>query len=66
MPLVQRAFRRVYGIAPLHYAQALQVERAKVLLVDGLRSIKEIAGQLGFQNERAFTRAFKKLTGTSP
>lgn len=63
---VQRAFRRVYGITPLHYAQAMQVERAKVLLVDELKSIKQVACELGFQNGHAFARAFKQMTGQSP
>jgi AraC-like DNA-binding protein len=39
---------------------------ASDLLYRGGRSVKEVAGAVGFRNEKSFTRAFGKWTGRSP
>jgi AraC-like DNA-binding protein len=39
---------------------------AKRLIVDEDRTIKEIAAELGFKDRRAFHRAFRRWTGTTP
>jgi len=44
----------------------LRVEKAKELLKDKDRDIKEIAYQLGFKHSNSFTRLFKKLTDKPP
>jgi AraC-like DNA-binding protein len=36
------------------------------LLLRTMRPIKQIAGEVGFQNEKSFMRAFKMWTGTTP
>lgn len=40
--------------------------KARALLKENRVSVKEIAWQLGFANQSAFTRAFKRWTGQTP
>lgn len=43
-----------------------RVELAKMELRSGVSSMQEIAGMLGYSEQAAFGRAFKRWTGTSP
>ena len=47
-------------------ANAVYSAAAKAWLRDGRRSIKETAAALGFTDRRAFHRAFRRWTGTTP
>ena len=42
------------------------ISEAKNLLVEGEKSVSEIAYQLGFENPPYFSRLFKKEVGISP
>jgi AraC-like DNA-binding protein len=42
------------------------ISEAKNLLVEGERSVAEIAYKLGFENPPYFSRLFKKEVGMSP
>jgi AraC-like DNA-binding protein len=46
--------------------ESVRLERARALLKDEARSIKEIAAALGFSELSAFHRAFKRWTGDTP
>lgn len=45
---------------------AVRMENAMVLLQDGSMRMERIAFQLGYSDDRAFRRAFKRLMGQSP
>ena len=60
------AFRAKYGLSPLKFRQKLIFERAQRLLRNTRLSIKEIAFQLGYDNQNYFSRAFKVHLGQSP
>ena len=45
--------------------QAARYKRAKTLLLDG-RTIQHVADATGYSDIRAFNRAFKRLSGTTP
>lgn len=61
-----RLFKRHTGWTPHQYLIRLRVERAKLWIRCGQRSLKEIAAELGFSDQSHFTRMFKKYTGLTP
>ena len=59
-------FKKRYGMSPLKYRQHLLFERARRLLINTNLCVKEIAFQLGYENQNYFSRAFKAHFGASP
>ena len=59
-------FRRYYGTSPMAYLNELRMQRARELLDLTGRSVKEVAGEVGFEDPLYFSRAFKAITGQSP
>ncbi|MEP6597584.1 MAG: AraC family transcriptional regulator [Ginsengibacter sp.] len=53
-------FKKMYGCTLYEYFQKSRMQRAKVMLLTGKYSIKEIGSQLGYSNLSNFTIAFKK------
>ena len=62
----RKAFKTYTGIAPHQYLLQLKIEKAKMLLADHSRSIKEIAFSLNFESAFYFSKLFKEKTGVSP
>src|SRR5262249_26845152 len=58
-----RAFRQAVGQSPHRYISARRLDRAKALLVQGDRSLMDIALSLSFSSQANFTRAFRQATG---
>jgi AraC family transcriptional regulator len=61
-----RAFRQAVGQSPHRYVSARRLDRAKALLMQGDRSLVDIALSLSFSSQANFTRAFKQATGQAP
>ncbi|MBQ8431489.1 MAG: helix-turn-helix transcriptional regulator [Clostridia bacterium] len=61
-----RRFKAATGISPSDYVAALRMQKAKEMLSNTPRTIKEIADVCGFSNEYYFSNFFKKQTGLSP
>jgi AraC-like DNA-binding protein len=59
-------FRESVGLSPLDYVTRWRMFRAGALLRQGNRSIAEISVIVGYENESAFAKAFKRVTGTTP
>lgn len=59
-------FKQHTGISPMNYQTEVRMQRACEFLDTSEASIKEIAGQLGYEDPLYFSRAFKKCTGLSP
>ncbi|HEY7786262.1 MAG TPA: helix-turn-helix transcriptional regulator [Pyrinomonadaceae bacterium] len=59
-------FRSDVGMSPIQYLRFLRMERARILLETSFLSIKEIAHNVGLNDESHFVRDFKKTYGTSP
>ncbi|MFD7459090.1 MULTISPECIES: AraC family transcriptional regulator [unclassified Streptomyces] len=60
-----RSFTGAFGIAPHQYLMARRVDRARRLLLDGLRPA-EVAGEAGFYDQAHLTRHFKRVVGATP
>ncbi|MFI1723246.1 AraC family transcriptional regulator [Streptomyces sp. NPDC020489] len=60
-----RAFGTAYGIAPHQYLTSRRVDRARRLLLDGVRP-GEVAAATGFFDQSHLTRHFRKLVGVTP
>lgn len=60
-----RAFSTAYGIAPHQYLNSRRVDRARRLLLDGVRP-SEVATATGFFDQSHLTRHFRKLVGVTP
>ena len=60
------SFKKQTGISIMNYFIQLRVERAKQLITDGQKTIKEISEELNFDTLQYFSYHFKKHTGYSP
>ena len=59
-------FAEVVGIPPVHYLANWRMQIASELLSGGNTSVANIATQIGYESEAAFSRAFKKMIGVPP
>ena len=59
-------FTELAGETPMHYVTRWRMQVAMSALKDGGLTVGEMAHQLGYQSEAAFSRAFKRFTGMSP
>jgi len=59
-------FLHFVGEPPMHYLAQWRMQLAAGLLSGGSESVAEIAEQVGYESEAAFSRAFKKLAGVPP
>jgi len=61
-----KRFKELVSLSMFDYLTQLRVQRAKELLTDTNQSLYEIANQIGYESDLAFTRTFKKRTGVTP
>ena len=59
-------FKSDVGMPPIRFLRQLRMERAKDLLEQSFLSVKEIAFQVGLNDESHFVRDFKSTYGYSP
>ncbi len=59
-------FRRLTGLSPLEYVNALRLEQARKLLSQTDDPLREIARGVGFRDEYYFSRRFTRFMGVSP
>jgi signal transduction histidine kinase/AraC-like DNA-binding protein len=63
---LSRVFSQELGLSPWDYLNRFRVLRAKELFRSTKGSIKSVAEQVGFKDQKYFSRVFHKLTGLSP
>lgn len=61
-----RRFRELVGQPMFEYLTRLRMQRARELLRETRLPLYEIAAQVGYESDLAFTKTFKKHTGTTP
>ena len=62
----RKIFKDYTGLAPGQFQIQLKIHKAKELLLDPAKSIKEIAYDLNFESNFYFSKLFKEKTGLSP
>lgn len=63
---LSRVFKNTTGYAVIEYFNKIKMDKAKELIIEGDKKIKEVAQALGFVDEFYFSRMFKKIEGISP
>ncbi|GGH23417.1 AraC family transcriptional regulator [Paenibacillus segetis] len=63
---LSRAFKVVTGYSVIEYFNKMKMDKAKEMILEGDKKIKEVAGELGFTDEFYFSRIFKRIEGISP
>lgn len=59
-------FRERVGLTPLDYVTRWRMFRAGTMLRRKQGSVAEVAHRIGYENESAFSKAFKRTTGVTP
>ncbi len=59
-------FADLVGMPPMHYLAKWRMQIASGMLTNGRNHIASVAAEIGYGSEAAFSRAFKKMVGTSP
>ncbi len=59
-------FTDLVGIPPMQYLAKWRMQIAAGLLSGGSANMATVAAEIGYASEAAFSRAFKKMLGTSP
>ena len=59
-------FKKLMGETPMKYLLNWRMHIAMTWLKERELTVAELADQLGYQSEAAFSRAFKRVTGLSP
>lgn len=63
---LSRAFKQTTGFTVIEYFNKLKIDKAKELIMETDKKIKDIALELGFTDEFYFSRIFKRTEGMSP
>mgnify|MGYP001577997910 FL=1 len=61
-----RIFKETTGYSVIKFFNKIKVDKAKELIIEGDKKVKEVAQILGFTDEFYFSRIFKKIEGISP
>jgi AraC-like DNA-binding protein len=59
-------FASLLGCGPIQYLADWRMHRAAQLLRESPRSVAQVAAEVGYESEAAFSRAFKRRHGISP
>ena len=59
-------FTHLVGQPPMRYLTRWRLQLAAGILADGSAKVSAVAQEVGYESEAAFSRAFKKLAGSSP
>jgi len=59
-------FTKLVGVPAMHYVGRWRMHTALTRLKESQTTIADLAGQLGYQSEAAFNRAFKRYIGMPP
>lgn len=61
-----RRFTKEIGVSMVSYLNGVRIRQAKLLMADPNVTLRAIAHQVGFEDEKYFARQFKRVEGISP
>ena len=61
-----RRFRQATGLKPVEYVQHLRIDKAREALEFSALTISEIAWTVGYEDQGAFRKVFRRILGLSP
>jgi len=59
-------FKKTYGVSAMDFLTELRINRAKQFMMQSHAKLRDIAHQVGYNDEFYFSRKFKKEVGMSP
>ena len=63
---LKQSFREIFGVSVYQYFQNARLERARQLLAESGRTVKEVGYELGFTNIGHFSRLFERAYHVKP
>lgn len=60
-----KVYRERFGLAPNQYLNNLRIEKAKQLLIKGMKA-QDVGYSVGYFDQSHFIRHFKKIVGVTP
>jgi|GEM_PF-1422625 len=63
---LKHSFREMFGVSIYQYFQRMRLEKARQLLAEKGRTVKEVAYELGFTNTGHFSRLFERAFHIKP
>lgn len=63
---VSKSVKKVSGISFIDYLNRLRIDEAKRILSETDESVRDIAGEIGYDSDKNFIRVFKKYEGVTP
>lgn len=61
-----KVFKKTTGYSIIEFFNKMKIDKAKELIIEGDKKVKEVAEILGYKDEFYFSRIFKKIEGVSP
>ncbi len=63
---IKGGFEQLFGISIAGFLLQARMEKARELLLQNEKPLKEIAGLVGYKNSKSFHRSFRKYFGQTP
>lgn len=63
---ISRKFKQEFNVSISDYVLKIRMDKAKFLLKNSQLKIYDIAGMIGYQDDKYFRKVFKKVVGITP
>jgi two-component system, response regulator YesN len=63
---ISKMFKEKLGVNYIDFLTDCRIEKAKILLADSEKSLKEITFEIGYHDPNYFSKVFKKMCNISP